>query len=61
MKRQHNRPCRLWHITVICDDAPPQFFYFISNPTQMSEMPDIISYARFDFIQQWEAEDSGQK
>ena len=53
-----------WHqsrLVVICDDAPAQYFYFITDPTQMDALPDLIGQERFGFAQQWEAEDETQK
>lgn len=48
-------------LTVRCDDAPPQHFYFIIDPGMDADLPGLIGRERFDFIEEWESQDAKEK
>lgn len=48
-------------IVLVVDNSTPQYFYFIIDPAAMDAPPHLVGQWRFDFIQQWVAEDAQQK
>ncbi len=54
-------PWNAWHqgrLVFICDEGPPEYFYFIIDPVlSATEMPVIIGQERFDFATKMDESD----